>query len=487
MDYINNELQRIYREISSLKITDPGESKNWANNTLAGMIMTAMGRKLIYDRSIGSFWIWNKIGFYMPIVNDDDLRKMVAIFLETWQIRGITMGKIDDVLAQIRIRVDAVNDLEEEWISFTDCIWSPITQETEKSSSEKIATVHIPIKFKDTLKAEAPKLKKYLKETCITEDGNFDQEMVDQLQEFAGYLLWPSLEKCPCVFFYGEGSNGKSVYIDILRGLLGKCRTASCGLEQLIGDRFGMANLVGVRFNASDEMGNCREATTASFKKMIVGDPISIQKKFKDSFEFIPKCKFIFCTNIVPAFKETNIAMRRRLLIIPFFRTLDPFTPKGREKIITGLGNLIIKEELPGVVHWAMEGLEKLKKQDFWMTRSKASEEMMTKFENESSSVIEFLDEFFEYDPSQEHAIRSDSVYSDYVTWCKDVGRKQVARITFGRDFKERFGKSFVKKIEGKSYRVFNCRRKDEKVGHRHASDPFASLVGQTQDHLPDF
>ena len=428
------------------------------NDVIADQFVGIMGNQLVYDRGIGSFWLYNKAGYFMPVNDMDRLREAVSSLLARRGIVGITMGKLEDIIGQIRLRCPTTDDLDDQYVSFKDCLWSPETGETCPADPNKIATLHVPINFNDIASAECPKFKKYLDETCLDEEGNYNPQMTAQLQEFAGYILWPKIEQVPCLFFFGEGSNGKSVFIDIMRGLVGESRTNSAGLEFLIRDKFGLSSLVGIRFNASDEMGNCRDSTTENFKKMVFGEKIIAQRKFGHAFPFNPKCKFIFCINKMVAFSEVNVAIRRRVMIIPFNRLLDPFKESDRLITIKHLGQIIVKEEMAGVVRWAMEGLARLKKNDFWMSGSEASDEMLRQFEEESSSVIEFLRENYEADKNE--WLSAASIYDEYVIWVKKVGRKAVSRIGFGKDFTAVYGKSKLRKVDGKAGRYYHARKK---------------------------
>jgi P4 family phage/plasmid primase-like protien len=457
---IRSEIAETFRKANDRIPQSPEQRKNLPNETIASMFSKLMGDRLIYDKSICAFWIWNEAGFWMPVTDPDDIREPLMNALIKWGVKGLTMSKIDDIISQLRLFTTRTEDLDDHFISFDDCLWSPVDGSTAEKSPEKVAVLHVPTTFSGLVAAECPKFDAYLKETCIDEDGGPNQGMIDQLQQYAGYLLWPKIDNCPCLFFYGEGSNGKSVFVDVMRGLVGESRTRSCGLEQLIGNKFGMASLVGARFNSSDEMGNCRESTTENFKKMILGERLTAERKFGDQFDFTPKCKFVFCTNRIPAFSEVNVAIKRRILIIPFRRTLDPFTEDGRRRTVRHLGRIIARDELPGVVRWAMEGLEKLKANNFWIPITEDSLKMMNRFEEESSSVIEYLRESFTYDSA--YRTYSKEAYGDYAAWCREVGRKPVSRISFGRDFSEVFGKPVSSRINGKIVPGYRCRKNDQ-------------------------
>lgn len=457
-EIIRSELNKIYREAKSGVPTVSDSVKSLPNETLADLIKQRLGKKLIWDDAIGAFWMYVPPGYYAAMVSDKNMKEWTASMLMLWHQKGLTDGKLTDILKQLSWHADRTDDLEDEFVSFNDCVWSPVTGETLTHDPSRIATLHVPVNYADVLKAESPKLDKYLAETCLTETGEHDPGMAAQLQEFAGYLLWPKVENSICLFLQGEGSNGKSVYLDVLRGLVGTTRHRSIGLKKLMTDKFSLANLAGVRLNAADETGNCREATTPEFKVMVEGGTVDAERKFGESFNLKINAKFAFSTNPIPAFGEVNVAMRRRLMIIPFFRDLSPFTEEGRSQTIRHYGKKLIAAEFPGIVRWAMSGLDRLKANRFWYTETESSNEMMCRFESASSSVVEYLREKFE--PCEDGFYAAVESYEDYVEWTKKNGRKAVAKNGLGAGFTAAFGKNSVRKVNGKSIRGYRCRCK---------------------------
>lgn len=408
---------------------------------MAIMCLASFRDRLIYDKSIATFWLYSDRGVYVPITDEDDISETISSMMVKWNLKGgITTSRIREVLVLIRLMSARINDLDDRWISFLDCMWSPEMDKTEKIDKSRVATIHIPVNFSDIKNSECPKWKKYLSEVCVRDDGTENPKMRIQLQEFAGSLIWPKIENTPCLFLFGEGSNGKSVYINAMRGIVGVDRSSAIGLEKLIGDRFSMAGLVGKRFNSADEMGNCHQASTQRFKAMVFGETVNCERKFGHPFDFNPKCKHCYGLNRTLNLPEVTLAIKRRILIIPFYKTFDPFTDEGRKSTIKHLGEIIVREELPGLVNWAMEGLKMLRENDFWHTQSPESNEMYEKFERESSSIVDFLRENFYRDEGS--SMDSADAYSEYVEWCKSVGRKPVSRLSFGRDFGLVFGKS---------------------------------------------
>jgi putative DNA primase/helicase len=48
-----------------------------------------------------------------------------------------------------------------------------------------------------------------------------DQELIDWIQRFCGYLLTGSTQEHIFLFLYGHGANGKSVFIELLKFVMG--------------------------------------------------------------------------------------------------------------------------------------------------------------------------------------------------------------------------------------------------------------------------
>ena len=54
-----------------------------------------------------------------------------------------------------------------------------------------------------------------------------DQALVDYLQRICGYFLTGSIREHAMFFLYGTGGNGKGVFINTLRGILGDYHTSA--------------------------------------------------------------------------------------------------------------------------------------------------------------------------------------------------------------------------------------------------------------------
>ncbi|MDP7445413.1 MAG: phage/plasmid primase, P4 family, partial [Candidatus Poseidoniia archaeon] len=191
------------------------------------------------------------------------------------------------------------------------------------------------------------------------ESLEFDPDTLSRLQEWAGYCLLPmvqgNLQKS--LFFIGEGANGKSVFLETLAAVLDN--VSHLELSELF-DRFKIAELECKLANICTDV-ETSKVMDARFKKIVAGEPQSAERKFKEPFEFQPFAKILFSANDFIPTKDRTHGYYRRFDILKFNRIFK--TEEQKPELLQEL-----KEEVPGIFNWALEGLERLSQQKWIMT-----------------------------------------------------------------------------------------------------------------------
>ena len=175
-----------------------------------------------------------------------------------------------------------------------------------------------------------------------------------KLQEFVGYALhhW-DLPFHKALFLVGPTASGKSTFLDTINELLGDGTVASLTPQQLTGERFGPAELFGKWANIRNDIPKSTVKNTGMFKELIAGDPMKAEKKNKDPFFFNPTAKHLFSANQLPEMEVDDEAFFRRILLVPFPETVPE---EDRDKFLDEK----LQDELPGILNWAIEGLQRL-------------------------------------------------------------------------------------------------------------------------------
>jgi putative DNA primase/helicase len=182
--------------------------------------------------------------------------------------------------------------------------------------------------------------------------GN-DQELISFVRRVAGYCLSGSVRDHALFFAYGTGANGKSVFCNTLRSVLGDYAT-SAPMETFMAsntDRHPteLADLRGARLVTSVETEEGRRWAESRIKQMTGGDPIKARLMRQDFFEYVPQFKLLMVGNHKPALRGVDEAIRRRFHLIPFIVKIPPEErdPQLPEKLMV---------EWPAILRWAIEG-----------------------------------------------------------------------------------------------------------------------------------
>lgn len=257
---------------------------------------------------------------------------------------------------------------------------------------------------------------KYLDEVFIG-----DKDLIGLTQEIFGYTVLggkPYLHKA--FMLYGTGRNGKSVFLDTLRGMLGESNCSSTPIDSL-GEKFSRSDLMGKIANLAGETER-REIASGVFKAIVGGDSIKASFKGKDEFNFSPQCRMFFSGNFYPTFKDSSAGMNERLVIIPFVRY---FKTEERD---TGLTEKIIAE-LPGVFNWALLGLARLRERGY-LPSVRSVNELKEEYQIASCSVFGFMHAKCAIGECGAWTKLTD-FYKNYQDYCIEMGTSQKSKISF--------------------------------------------------------
>lgn len=278
--------------------------------------------------------------------------------------------------------------------------------------------IRYQLPFEYNEKAIAPKFMAYLDRVLPEKD----KQAV--LSEFLGYVFVPQshlkLEKA--LFLYGSGANGKSVFYEIIKALLGSHNTSEFTLQSLT-DTAGYfrAMIADKLVNYASEISGKLES--AKFKSLASGEPMEARLPYGQPMTIEDYAKLIFNTNELPKDVEFNNAFFRRFIIIPFEVTIP------EEEQNPTLHKEIIQSELAGVFNWVLEGLQRLLKQKGF-SQSPSIDRALENFRTESDTVKRFLDEEG-YKPDLEEKILLKSLFQEYKTFAMEDGNRLLSKQSF--------------------------------------------------------
>ena len=280
-----------------------------------------------------------------------------------------------------------------------------------------------------------------------------DAEIRSLLEEMVGYCLFRRNELGKAFILTGEGANGKSTFLNMLKHLLGKKNLSVLDLKKL-DDRFSTVMLFGKLANIGDDISDEFVTDAASFKKIVTGETIDAEQKGQPKFDFEPYVKLIFSANNIPRIGKgrDSGAILRRLVIVPFNARFE----EGQPGFMPFIGDdLKSQESMEYLIQIGLTGLKRvLSKRQF--TKSEAMQRELDEFEETNNPVLGF---FREADGDEEIRIENEptnEVYKHYQEYCIATNLTPMSAGEFSKQVKKHYG--FVikdKKIGGKKYRIF--------------------------------
>jgi P4 family phage/plasmid primase-like protien len=273
--------------------------------------------------------------------------------------------------------------------------------------------------------AECPRFLQFLGEVLVLPDSlQADPEMAMLVQEFFGYSLSNDTRHESMLWLAGEGANGKTVLITVLRSLLGPLAT-NVNFETLgqMGN-YDLADLLGKRVALSTEAGS-RRGTIAEdmIKKLVSGETIKARPIYGFPFEYRSTVKLVWAMNDKPTVTDTSKAFWRRLALVPFYRSFDGDPNKDPFLIDKLLA------ERSGILNWALDGLSRLRILGRFTT-PRAVAAAVAEYKREANPVAQWLDECTEAGGLTLASV----VYSSYADWARGNGRQVLNSTNFGKE-----------------------------------------------------
>lgn len=394
------------------------------------------GKNLAYFSSFKLFAIYSN-GSYNIKTPEEMYREIYSYSVKNHPGMLVSDHKVKDIYKQLEYGCERMFDTtSRDFIAFTDVLLSTVDFTTHPHDPDIPVIFSMPLNYQDVLKGDSKPFVDFLSSALVYESDNKDKdtELVNLMQELFGYMLMGHIDAEMAFFFVGDGANGKGVTTTILTEMLGPEYILSMSIETLTTRQFATSALVGKRLNISNEE-ESKFIRSDKLKTLISGDMTTAERKFGKEFQFMPTSKFIFCSNNMPTFDDLNYGLRRRFKIIPFFRSLKP-----EERDVNLRRKL--KENMTGVVRWAIEGARRLQENDLVFSSPEATIVAAKVFENDSSSVLRYLREtYVPGDGEGESATTSEFVcyknlYTRYRSWCEDVGKRPLQFYNFKKDMK---------------------------------------------------
>lgn len=369
---------------------------------------------LFYDKS-KLWWVWNFKEYRWEMCDEVDIMNEISKNTPADTVTSKERTEILESLKQVS-RLNSPKPMKNTWIQFREKIIDIETGEKFNATPDFFITNPIPHSLGDN--EETPNMDRIFEEWV-------GKNFVQTLYEILAYCLIPNYPIHRIFCFIGEGMNGKSKYLELLRNFIGNDNCCSTELDTLLNSRFEITRLHKKLVCQMGETNFNEMNKTSILKKLSGGDLIGFEYKNKNPFEEKNYAKIIIATNNLPTTSDKTIGFYRRWSIIDF---PNQFT---EAKDILGE---IPEEEYNALALKSINILTNLLKNRKFHNEG-SIEERKEKYESKSNFLETFIQTYTEQDSSS--YITKADFYKKFSSWSKENRHREMSETSIGRSMKK--------------------------------------------------
>lgn len=274
-----------------------------------------------------------------------------------------------------------------------------------------------------------------------------DVEMLNYVQRIMGYSITGSTREQCMFMLIGDGSNGKSLLLDIMNeavGSYGATSNVDILLEKNVGGGANLgdvARLAGVRHVVTDEAKLNDKLNESAIKTLTSGiGKIVARFLYGNEFEFTPIFKIFMASNYKPIIRGTDHGIWRRIKVLPF-KVIIPDHKQDKD-----LKDKLLAE-MPQILGWMVKGC--LEWQRVGLKTPAKIDKETREYREEMDVVQRWINETCEVGLAfKEKSTDLFKNFSNYVQVNKEF---QLSHTMFGRNMSKKFTKRF---FNGSTYYV---------------------------------
>jgi putative DNA primase/helicase len=267
------------------------------------------------------------------------------------------------------------------------------------------------------------------------------------LMRVLGYGLMADLSEEMIFILYGDGQNGKSKILECVKNLMGDYSTTYSS-KALVKNRFDDskedAKLRGKRFALCEEIPLGARWDDDKIKNATSSGTLTVKLMRENAFEMPSRYRVFLATNYLPALDGLDFAMRRRLCLIHFPRTV---AENEKDKKLS----VKLEAEAPGILAKLIRAAQA------WFT------EGLVLPESVKAAVSEYMDDNDEIQAWLDSECTKDDaavsvthdLYRSYACYVEATTRAPMSPQGFGMALKKK-GFAKGKETSGKKRRVIH-------------------------------
>lgn len=280
-------------------------------------------------------------------------------------------------------------------------------------------------------------------------------DLVGYVQRLAGYWLTGLTSEQSLYIFLGDGSNGKSLFLETLLKIMGNYGSTTSS-DLLVDNRYSggnaeqrLATLIGARFVMVEET-ESNDRLKESTIKNLTSDYGEITARFLygNEFSFKPVFKLIMATNHKPIIRGTDHGIWRRIKIIPH----NIIIPDNKQDKMLGVK---LAKELPQILGWAVAGAVEYFKNG--LQEPVVISDQVAEYRSDMNIIERWIIDNCEKDPNYSES--SAVLYRNFVEYTKENNEYTLTQNMFSTNLGKKFERARLR--NARSFKGIRLRTKD--------------------------
>jgi P4 family phage/plasmid primase-like protien len=360
--------------------------------------------------------------------DDDDAKR-----LHVWAIKSASKERIVAMerMARSELPVDAAAlDADPYALNVLNGTIDLRTGRLRPADPADLLCKQAPVPYEPA--ATAPEFEKFVREILPNDETRA------YVQRALGYTLTGDTSEHAFFILFGRGSNGKTTFMNIVKAAMGDY-AYTADMEAFIdsnnpnASREEKAQMPGKRLVMASEMQQGAPLNEQFIKNATGGEAIRGRALYQNSFEFTPQMKVFLYMNHLPRVRGTDHGMWRRIKALPFKTTIE------EERKDKDLPKRVIKNELPGVLRWLVEGCLDWQRKGLG-TCAEVTEATARYRRDQDVFALWFEDECTTDGALGDLRAPVGLVWSKYLDWCQRNGSRPLGKNEFQNRLADEYG-----------------------------------------------
>ena len=358
-------------------------------------------------------------------VDEDEAKKEWAKFLKRSRNNASKKAIIDEVKHRVAI-LHSEFDTDMTAINTVNGYVDLSSGVLEEHDIKKMFSQQTSIEYTDNI--DAPEWTRFLNQIF-----GGDEELVHYIQKAVGYSATGSIKEQVMFLLFGNGRNGKSIFIDTISDALGTYAKSMQADSIMVrqnksGANSDIARLENARLVTSSEPNEGVRLDEGLIKQLTGGDKVTARYLYGKEFEFKPQFKLWLATNHKPIIRGTDDGIWRRLMLVPFNIQIP------LEKVDKDL-KFKLQRELTGILNWIVEGAL------MWQREGLNPPVVITQASNEYRKEMDVLDLFVDEscEVGEGYKTPAGELFQKYKAWANENSEYLMSKQKFGKEMKLKY------------------------------------------------